>query len=150
MVSPEPNPMDSTSAAFLSDQVEKGGYVAACAEVEIEPEGGRVRVIRVVEAFECGAVINPGQLENQIEGCIVQGLGGALFERIEFADSNSGKALGNLEFSYPEDITGRDADLPTLVAGQRVKMQDLHKAAYWLIDLACTEGQLFSQVIANR
>ena len=40
----------------------------------------------VVDAFECGAVVNPDHLRNQIEGAIVMGLGGALFEAIEFED----------------------------------------------------------------
>ncbi len=64
---------------------EKGGYVATCAEVSADsPEDIRIR--RVVAAFECGAVVNPKHLENQVEGAIVQGIGGALFEAIEFKD----------------------------------------------------------------
>jgi isoquinoline 1-oxidoreductase len=47
-------------------------------------------VLRVVEAFECGAIVNPEGLTNQVEGAVVQALGGALFERIEFAE---GKVL---------------------------------------------------------
>jgi isoquinoline 1-oxidoreductase len=43
-----------------------------------------VKVTRVVEAFDCGAVVNPQGLENQISGAIMQGLGGALFEAIRF------------------------------------------------------------------
>jgi isoquinoline 1-oxidoreductase len=62
---------------------EKGSYVATCAEVRVEPSGA-VRVVRLVAAFECGAVVNPDQLENQIEGSLVMGLGGALFEAVEF------------------------------------------------------------------
>jgi len=42
--------------------------------------------VRVVEAFECGAVVNPLHLKNQIEGAIVQAVGGALFEAIQFAN----------------------------------------------------------------
>ncbi len=38
---------------------EKGSYLAACAEVAVE--GGRPKIERVVEAFECGAVVNPDQ-----------------------------------------------------------------------------------------
>lgn len=64
---------------------DKGGYVATCAEVQVEPDG-QVRVVRVVEAFECGAILNPDHLRNQIEGCIMMGLGGALFEAIEFEE----------------------------------------------------------------
>jgi isoquinoline 1-oxidoreductase len=45
-----------------------------------------MRIERVVEAFECGAVVNPEHLKNQIEGAIVMGIGGALFEAIDFAD----------------------------------------------------------------
>jgi CO/xanthine dehydrogenase Mo-binding subunit len=63
---------------------DKGGYVATCAEVAIDRASGRVAVRRVVQAFDCGAIINPDHLRNQNEGAIVQGLGGALFEAIRF------------------------------------------------------------------
>jgi nicotinate dehydrogenase subunit B len=62
---------------------EKGSFVATCAEVAID-SSGNVRVVRAVTAFECGAVVNPGHLKNQIEGAMVMGLGGALFEAITF------------------------------------------------------------------
>jgi isoquinoline 1-oxidoreductase len=64
---------------------EKGSYLATCAEVSVEPDGS-VRVRRLVTAFECGAVVNPDHLRNQIEGAMVQGLGGALFEAVRFED----------------------------------------------------------------
>ncbi|PYT63241.1 MAG: isoquinoline 1-oxidoreductase [Acidobacteria bacterium] len=63
---------------------EKGSYVATCAEVVVDRASGSVRVVRVVEAFECGAIVNPDGLRNQVVGAIIQGLGGALFEAIEF------------------------------------------------------------------
>jgi isoquinoline 1-oxidoreductase len=61
---------------------EKGGYVANCVEVAVD--GGEVSVRRVSEAFECGAIVNPQGLDNQITGAIVQAIGGALFEAIHF------------------------------------------------------------------
>ena len=67
----------------IAGGIEKGGYVATCAEIELD-ESRRVRIKRVVEAFECGAVVNPNGLRNQIEGAIVQAIGGALFEAIKF------------------------------------------------------------------
>jgi nicotinate dehydrogenase subunit B len=70
----------------LAAGAEKGSYVATCAEVRVDRPGGTVQVVRVVEACECGAVVNPNHLRSQIEGCIVQGLGGALFESIRFAN----------------------------------------------------------------
>ena len=64
---------------------EKGGYVGTCAEVKINDDK-EVKVVRVVQAFECGAIVNPHHLENQVMGSIVQALGGALFEAVEFAN----------------------------------------------------------------
>ena len=75
----------------LSCGFEKGGYVATCAEVAIDRSGKGdpiVRIVRVVEAFECGAIVNPLHLKNQIEGAIVQSIGGALFESIKFQNGN--------------------------------------------------------------
>jgi CO/xanthine dehydrogenase Mo-binding subunit len=66
--------------------VEKGGYVATCAEVLADRASGEVKVKRLVTAFECGAIVNPDHLRNQIEGAMVMGLGGALFEAIEFSN----------------------------------------------------------------
>jgi CO/xanthine dehydrogenase Mo-binding subunit len=66
--------------------IEKGGYVATCAEVKVDRASGDVRIVRVVTAFDCGAVVNPDGLKNQIEGANIMGLGGALFEAIEFED----------------------------------------------------------------
>jgi nicotinate dehydrogenase subunit B len=65
---------------------EKGSYVATCAEVAIDRSSGRVTVVRATTAFECGAVVNPDHLKNQVEGSVIMGLGGALFESIEYED----------------------------------------------------------------
>jgi isoquinoline 1-oxidoreductase len=69
----------------LACGAEKGGYVACCAEVSIG-SGKQLRVERVVQAWECGAVVNPEHLKNQVEGAIMMGIGGALFEAIDFAN----------------------------------------------------------------
>jgi isoquinoline 1-oxidoreductase len=69
----------------MSAGFEKGGYVATCAEVAVT--NGVVKVVRVTEAFECGAIVNPEHLRNQVEGAVAMGIGGALFEQIEFADN---------------------------------------------------------------
>lgn len=64
---------------------EKGGRVATAAEVQVGDDG-RLRVLRLVTAFDCGAVIDPANLARQVEGATVMGLGGALFEQVDFAD----------------------------------------------------------------
>jgi isoquinoline 1-oxidoreductase len=92
----------------LACGTEKGSYVAACALVEADRSSGRVRVVRVVTAFECGAVVNPEHLKNQVEGASIMGLGGALWEAIRFED---GKVL-NPRFSRYR--VPRFADAPAL------------------------------------
>ena len=66
----------------LACNVEKGGHLAVF--TELEHSGQNVRLRRVVAAFDAGAVINPDILRNQVEGAIVQGMGGALFEELRF------------------------------------------------------------------
>ena len=56
-----------------------------------------VKIVRIVQAFECGAIINPHHFENQVTGAIIQGLGGALFEAIQFKD---GKILNSRLSAY--------------------------------------------------
>src|SRR5690606_7085039 len=62
----------------------KGGYVATCATVKISPQSREVKVLKLTVGFECGAIINPAHLKSQIIGCVLQGLGGALFESVDF------------------------------------------------------------------
>lgn len=103
---------------------EKGGYVATCAEVVVN-NNKEVKVLRLTQAFECGAIVNPLHLENQVMGSIVQGLGGALFEAIDFAD---GKILNSNLSSYRvprfndmpkiEIVTIDRKDLPSAGAGE--------------------------------
>jgi nicotinate dehydrogenase subunit B len=54
--------------------------VATCAEVPVRD--GRADVIRIVTAYECGRVVNPDTVINQIEGATIMALGGALFEEV--------------------------------------------------------------------
>src|SRR6266478_1665926 len=74
---------------------EKGSYVATCAEIAVDKKSGAVRVVRLVTAFECGAIVNPDGLRNQVIGANIQGLGGALFEAIEFENGR----ITNAHFS---------------------------------------------------
>jgi CO/xanthine dehydrogenase Mo-binding subunit/aerobic-type carbon monoxide dehydrogenase small subunit (CoxS/CutS family) len=69
----------------IAGGMEKGGRVATAAAVRVD-EDGTLHVDRLVTAFDCGAVVNPDNLANQIEGAAMMGLGGALFEAIDFAD----------------------------------------------------------------
>jgi isoquinoline 1-oxidoreductase len=68
----------------LACGTEKNSVVAACVEVEVDSKTGEPRLTEIVEAFECGAVLNPANTKSQVEGCILMGLGAAVREKIEF------------------------------------------------------------------
>ncbi|MFQ5825897.1 MAG: xanthine dehydrogenase family protein molybdopterin-binding subunit [Dehalococcoidia bacterium] len=59
-------------------------YYATAAEVEVDPETGVVRVIRLVTAQDVGLAINPSTLEGQMQGSMEQATSGALLEETVF------------------------------------------------------------------
>ncbi len=73
------------------------GYVAEAVEVEVDIETGQVRLLEVVCANDVGKVINPQQLEGQIEGAIVQAQGYALMEHLH---SDQGRILNPYLSTY--------------------------------------------------
>jgi isoquinoline 1-oxidoreductase len=79
-----PNASAAGRALGIACGTEKGSYVATAAELSKTAAG--FRIDRLVVAFECGAIVNPDGLRNQVEGSVVQGLGGALFETVEFSE----------------------------------------------------------------
>ncbi|AOG05988.1 xanthine dehydrogenase family protein molybdopterin-binding subunit [Bosea sp. RAC05] len=62
-----------------------GAYVAAVAEVSVSPEG-KLKIHRIVAATDPGHVVNPAQVERQIEGSFVYGLSAALYGEITIKD----------------------------------------------------------------
>jgi nicotinate dehydrogenase subunit B len=128
-------PLTSSRSAGIAVGFDKGGYVATA--VELEPRVGQEerrqgvpgdwepKLHRVVVAFECGAIVNPDGLRHQIAGAVVQGIGGALFEAVDFAD---GRVLNGTLRQYrvprfadvpPIDVVMVDRkDLPSAGAGE--------------------------------
>ena len=109
----------------LACGLDKGSFVAACAEVAVDRERETIRVTRVCQAYECGKILNPANLLNQVKGAIVMGLGPALREEMQF---EGGKMLNAALARYrvprfsdvPElDIHLMDRpDLPSVGAGE--------------------------------
>lgn len=76
----------------LACGTEKGSYVAACVEVAVDEPQGRIEVRKVCQVFECGAILHPENLRAQVEGCILMGLGPALWEEMRFANGRVANA----------------------------------------------------------
>ena len=80
----EPGAAPTKRGIGLSIGEDVGSFVASC--VELAVEGRDIRVRRVVTAIDCGLVVNPEGVRNQVEGSTVMGIGGALYEAIEIGD----------------------------------------------------------------
>lgn len=59
-------------------------YGAAVADVEVVPATGEVRVVRLFGALDCGLVINPKLVEQQITGMLMQATSRTLYEEVKF------------------------------------------------------------------
>lgn len=92
----------------IAGGTEKGSFVANCVEVVIHPTEGRLEIRRIVAAFECGVILNPLHLQNQVEGATVMGVGGTLFEEIRF----DGRRILNPRLS--EYRVPRFSDIPDI------------------------------------
>lgn len=106
----------------LACGTEKNSVVAACVEVEVDPKARTVRLAEIVEAFECGVILNPWNTRSQVEGCILMGLGAALREEILF---DNGRVL-NARFSQYR--VPRFGDLPEKLEVILIDRKDLPSA----------------------
>lgn len=83
-------------------------YGAQGAEVEVDTETGEVKILRMVAAHDVGKVLDPQGLKGQIYGALAQGVGYALYEKLE---SKQGKIL-NPNFRDYKIPTVREMNFP--------------------------------------
>jgi len=87
---PSPNPTASQGTLLVGRGVayvrykQAENYVALTADVAVDKNTGRITVRRITCAHDCGLVINPDALRNQIEGCIIQTASRAIYEEVKF------------------------------------------------------------------
>ena len=85
-------------------------FGAHAAEVEVDTETGRVRILRYAAAHDVGRAINPQSVEGQIQGGAVQGLGYGLMEEVVVEDGI------NLTTSFATYLIPTAADVPDVEA----------------------------------
>lgn len=84
------------------------------AEVEADPETGKVRILRYVVVHDCGRVINPAIVDGQIVGGVVHGIGQALLELMRFDETGQ-----------PLTVQYGDYHLPTAKDAPRIEIAHL-------------------------
>ncbi len=84
-------------------------YAAQAAEVEVDEETGKVKVLRIASAHDVGKAINPSACEQQIEGALATGIGTTLMEEIKI---DRGKTLNPnfVDYKVPTSL-----DMPEMI-----------------------------------
>jgi CO/xanthine dehydrogenase Mo-binding subunit len=80
-------------------------FVAQVAEVEVDRETGRVKVLKIVSAQDVGTVLNPVTHQGQIDGGVIQGFGYAVMEDLRTEDGRvTTLNLGDLKLPDIQDV----------------------------------------------
>lgn len=80
-------------------------FCAQIAEVEIDPETGEITLKRFTTAHDVGTILNPIAHQGQIEGAVMQGIGHALMEEIQYDDGKvTTTSLGEYKLPSMRDI----------------------------------------------
>ena len=115
-----PKPAPSGRGVGVACGTDAGTYVASMAEVKVDKTTGAVQVVRVICAQDMGVVVNPTGARQQMEGCIMMGLGYALSEEVRFSNgavqSANFDAYGIPRFSWLPKVEPVILDSPDLAA----------------------------------
>ena len=87
-----------TATAKQKTPVSPPPYTAGAVEIELDKETGHVEIIDYATCVDCGTVINPALATVQTEGGLVQGIGMALYEDVQY--DNKGRILNDSFMQY--------------------------------------------------
>lgn len=86
-----------------------GAFAAHIVDVEVDPETGKVAILRYTAVQDCGKAIHPSYVEGQIQGGVVQGIGWALNEEYYYNDRGELMNASFLDYRMPTAL-----DLPMI------------------------------------
>jgi CO/xanthine dehydrogenase Mo-binding subunit len=88
-----------------------GAYATHIVDIEVDPDTGKVQVLRYTAVQDCGKAIHPSYVEGQIQGGAVQGIGWALNEEYVYNDNGVMTNASFLDYRLPTAL-----DLPMIDA----------------------------------
>jgi aerobic carbon-monoxide dehydrogenase large subunit len=89
------------ASATVDPTADTFSYGAHVAIADVDPSTGSVSLVRYAAVSDCGRLINPAIVHGQVEGGIVQGIGGALMEEIAFTDDGAPTAATLFDYVLP-------------------------------------------------
>ncbi|MFN0071681.1 MAG: xanthine dehydrogenase family protein molybdopterin-binding subunit [Chloroflexota bacterium] len=105
-----------------------GGFSNAChvVTVEVDPETGKVDILRYLVAEDCGRVINPMIVEGQVHGGIAQGIGSTMYEHLAYDEQGQLLTTSFLDYLVPGamevphiEIDHLESPSPVLLGGMK-------------------------------
>ncbi|NQV27231.1 MAG: xanthine dehydrogenase family protein molybdopterin-binding subunit [Rhodopirellula sp.] len=84
-----------------SEETQAGAFGTHCADVEIDPETGKVQILRYTVAQDVGTAIHPSYVEGQLQGGAVQGIGWALNEEYWYGEDGAMRNASFLDYRIP-------------------------------------------------
>jgi len=90
-----------TASAGVNAGGQAPGFSTQFCDVEVDPETGKVTILRFVAAQDVGRAIHPSYVEGQIQGGVVQGIGWALNEEYIYNDKGQLDNPGFLDYRCP-------------------------------------------------
>ena len=103
-------PVGQGRGVGISCNLEKDARLALCVEVAVQ--GTDVRVVRMAATGDFGAALNPDALLNQMTGAIIQGMGGALWEHVDFdTTAQTTRRLSRYRLPRFRDVPAMDVQL---------------------------------------
>jgi CO/xanthine dehydrogenase Mo-binding subunit len=90
-----------TTAASVNAGGQAPGFATQFCDVEVDPETGKVTILRFIAAQDVGKAIHPSYVEGQIQGGVVQGIGWALSEEYIYNQKGQLDNAGFLDYRCP-------------------------------------------------
>ncbi|MCO6457304.1 MAG: xanthine dehydrogenase family protein molybdopterin-binding subunit [Pirellulaceae bacterium] len=84
-----------------SSATQGGAFGTHCVDVEVDPETGKVQILRYTIAQDAGTAIHPSYVEGQMQGGVVQGIGWALNEEYWYDDRGTMRNATYLDYRLP-------------------------------------------------
>ena len=100
-----------STAGAVNPSTQAPGFSAQFCDLEIDPETGKVTILRFVAAQDAGRAIHPGYVEGQVQGGVTQGIGWALNEEYVYGKDGRLENAGFLDYRIPVA-----SDLPMIEA----------------------------------
>ena len=97
------------AAAAVNPTAVAPGFATQFCDVEVDPETGKVKILRFVAAQDVGRAIHPSYVEGQIQGGVTQGIGWALNEEYIYNSRGLMENAGFLDYRIPVS-----SDLPMI------------------------------------